>query len=167
MSSSSDEQKRTHVRAAKPSEYPKVTRVLVRAYAKDPSNNWYGGVSELVDDIDNRYPSPMAKRTLHNLEVFQAALLKATALIGGLVDVAIVPSETDDNGEEVAAVAMWLPPGKKTDFGPITIVRSGLFKMLAGWGLGSVKVGSSRPTCVRSAVLLPGLVSACNRSGLQ
>ena len=57
----SSEPAQPYVRVAKLSEYAEATRVLTRAFAKDPAMNWYGNVREMVDDIDN--PGPTAKRT--------------------------------------------------------------------------------------------------------
>ena len=48
----SSETPQPYVRVAKPSEYAEATRVLTRAFAKDPAMNWYGNVREMVDDID-------------------------------------------------------------------------------------------------------------------
>ncbi|KAI0788120.1 hypothetical protein C8Q74DRAFT_1411002 [Fomes fomentarius] len=130
-----------YVRIAQPSEHSDVTRVLTRAFAKDPAMNWYGCVPEAVNDLDN--PTRTAKRTMRNLQWFQEALVKATNLVDGYVTVAIIPrSEEAGDGqkegkerspesykkEEIVGVAMWLPPGKTLDMGPITIIRSGLLK---------------------------------------
>ncbi|KAI0749959.1 hypothetical protein C8Q80DRAFT_1314396 [Daedaleopsis nitida] len=140
---SSSKPRNAYVRLAKPSEYPNAIRVLTRAFAKDPAMNWYGCVPAMVDDIDS--PSDTARRTMRNLSWFQAALVKATILIDGYVTVAVVPradggegQQGQDKGnsaadleagqEEIAGVALWLPPGKTMDVGPITVLRSGLLK---------------------------------------
>ena len=165
----STNQARGYVRAATPSEYAEATRVLVRSFAKDPAMNWYGGVTEMVDDIDN--PSPTSKRTLRNLESFQGGLLEATALVGGSVDIALVPcpesgKENGERKEEIAGVALWLPPGKTTDFSPFTILRSGLPRILAGWGLGAVKVRSSLAFMKRTMVFMNlAMYSECCPTG--
>ena len=151
----SSEPAQPYVRVAKPSEYAEATRVLTRAFAKDPAMNWYGNVREMVDDIDN--PGPTAKRTMRNLQWFQAAILRATVLVQGVVTVAVIPRAEQQDGqeqgqgagqegektvgeEEIVGVALWLPPGKTMDMGPITTVRSGLPKVMVGWGLVGVKV---------------------------
>ena len=121
--------------------------------------NWYGCLPKMVDDIDS--PSPVDKRSMRNLTWFQAALVKATVLVDGFVTVAVIPRELnegadktatpdeqqeDRNGresdEDIVGVALWLPPGKTLDMGPITMLRSGIFKVLFGWGLTGVKVWS-------------------------
>ncbi|RDX44026.1 hypothetical protein OH76DRAFT_1409523 [Lentinus brumalis] len=89
---------------------------------------------------------------MRNLSWFQEALLKLTVLVGGVVTVVVVPrtDAKDEAGastikdkekpdEEVVAVCLWLPPGKTLDVGPITVFRSGLLKVLRGWGFGGVK----------------------------
>lgn len=142
-----------YVRIAQPSERSDATRVLTRAFAKDPAMNWYGCVPEVVNDLDN--PTRTAKRTMRNLQWFQEALVKATILVDGYVTVAVIPcsegagvgqkegkerGREEDKKEEIVGVALWLPPGKTLDMGPITILRSGLLKVLVGWGFTGVKV---------------------------
>ncbi|RPD54351.1 hypothetical protein L226DRAFT_494445 [Lentinus tigrinus ALCF2SS1-7] len=140
-----------YVRLARPNEYAAVTRVLTRAFAKDPAMNWYGCVTALVDDIDS--PTPKAERTMQNLSWFQEALVRATILVGGVVTVVAIPQSggqvetlnghgskgTETSNEEIVAVSLWLPPGKTLDMGPITVFRSGILKVLRGWGLKGVK----------------------------
>ena len=132
--------------------------------------NWYGCLPKMVDDIDS--PSPVDKRSMRNLTWFQAALVKATVLVDGFVTVAVIPRELnegadktatpdeqqeDRNGresdEDIVGVALWLPPGKTLDMGPITMLRSGIFKVLFGWGLTGVKVWSLLAYCIVSAFL--------------
>ena len=146
-----------YVRLARSSEYADVARVLTRAFAKDPAMNWYGCVTELVDDVNS--PSPKAKRTMRNLNWFQEAMVKATVLVGGIVTVVAIPrsDSEDDSGkndpkqesqsksaetakEEIVATSLWLPPGKTLDMGPMTVIRSGIMKVLMGWGIEGVKV---------------------------
>ncbi|RPD54330.1 hypothetical protein L227DRAFT_616266 [Lentinus tigrinus ALCF2SS1-6] len=138
-----------YVRLAKPSEYAEVTRVLTRAFAKDPAMNWYAGATEVVDDIDHL--TRTAKRHMRHLSWFQEALVRMTVLVKGIVTVVVVPrpdgkeaqkSASKDNTiskEEVAAVCLWLPPGKTLDIGLVTVLRSGVLKVLKGWGLKGVK----------------------------
>lgn len=139
-----------YVRLARPSEVPAITRVLTRAFAKDPAMNWYGCVPELVPDCESQTPS--AQRSMRNLSWFQSAILKSTVLVKGLVTVVVVPSvedgedaeqesnrDTVEAREEVVAVALWLPPGKTLDMGPVTFLRSGIMKVIQGWGLTGAK----------------------------
>ncbi|TFK91590.1 hypothetical protein K466DRAFT_482487 [Polyporus arcularius HHB13444] len=139
-----------YVRVAKPSDNAAVTRVLTRAFAKDPAMNWYGGVTKLVEDIDS--PLPKDARTMRNLSWFQEALVRLTVVVEGVVTVVAIP-RTDNKAtpqadttkgedtpdEEIVAVSLWLPPGKTLDVGPVTVFRSGLLKVLTGWGYGGVK----------------------------
>lgn len=140
-----------YVRLARPSEFPAITRVLTRAFAKDPAMNWYGCVPELVPDCESQTPS--AQRSMRNLSWFQSAILKSTVLVKGLVTIVVVPSvedgedaeqelnrDTVEAREEVVAVALWLPPGKTLDMGPVTFLRSGIMKVIQGWGLTGAKV---------------------------
>ena len=105
------------------------------------------------------------------LESFQGGLLEATALVGGSVDVALVPcpesgKENGERKEEIAGVALWLPPGKTTDFSPFTILRSGLPRILAGCGLGAVKVRSSLAFMKRTMVFMQlSMYSECCATG--
>lgn len=150
---SSNKHPGAYVRLAKPSEYAEATRVLTRAFAKDPAMNWYGCATEIVDDVNN--PSPTAKRHLQHLSWFQGALVKMTVLIKGVVTVVVIPrpdgkqegqprntedKENSESKEEIVAVCMWLPPGKTLDVGPVTVFRSGVLKVLRGWGAKGVKV---------------------------
>ncbi|RDX42374.1 hypothetical protein OH76DRAFT_1362923 [Lentinus brumalis] len=139
-----------YVRVAKPSDNAAVTRVLTRAFAKDPAMNWYGGVTKLVEDINS--PSPTDARSMRNLSWFQEALVRLTVLVDGVVTVVAIPrtdtkanppagttTGEDTPDEEIVAVSLWLPPGKTLDVGPVTVFRSGLLKVLTGWGYGGVK----------------------------
>ena len=151
-----------YVRFAKASEFAAVTRVLTCAFAQDPAMNWYGCVAEMVDDVDT--PSPSSRRTMRNLHWFQTAIAKATELAHGVVTVVAIPRtsnsveaavvennaeaiEESDN-EEIVAVALWLPPGQTMDMGPLTVLRSGILKVLFGWGFTGVKVFSLRRSVV-------------------
>lgn len=162
---SSTEQPGAYVRLAKPSEYAEVTRVLTRAFAKDPAMNWYGGATKVVDDVDN--PTPEDKRHMRHLSWFQEALVRATVLVNGVVTVVVVPrpdgveiggknagKSKETSNEEIVAVCMWLPPGKTLDLGLITVFRSGVLKVLKGWGMGGVKVSPMVVIFVRLMSLL-------------
>ncbi|TBU42596.1 hypothetical protein BD309DRAFT_895989 [Dichomitus squalens] len=128
---------KAHVRAAVPSEMDDVARVLTRAFVNDPAMNWYGCVRELVKDLDR--PTPSERKTIRNLNWFQIALTRATLLVGGFIDVVVVPSESDVREENIVAVGIWLPPGETLDLPPMTFLRAGLLKVVWGWGLTGVK----------------------------
>ena len=132
-----------HVRAAVLEELPDVARVLTRAFVNDPAMNWYGCVPALVKDLDN--PTPSEQKTIRNLNWFQVALAKATFLVGGYIDVAVVPvsAETEDRKEEIVAAALWLPPGVTLDLPPLMLIRAGLLKVIRGWGLTGAKASPS------------------------
>ncbi|KAI1783887.1 hypothetical protein LXA43DRAFT_292401 [Ganoderma leucocontextum] len=127
------------VRDALPEELPDVARVLTRAFVNDPAMNWYGCVPELVKDLDN--PTPSEQKTIRNLNWFQTALTKSTFIVGGFVDVVVVPApaESQDGKEEIVAVAVWLPPGVTLDLPPMTFLRAGILKVIRGWGLTGAK----------------------------
>ncbi|RPD54357.1 hypothetical protein L226DRAFT_616935 [Lentinus tigrinus ALCF2SS1-7] len=115
--------------------------------------NWYGCVTALVDNIDS--PTPKAERTMRTLSWFQEALVRATILVEGVVTVVVIPQSagkaedhdgrgstegtSETSNEEIAAASLWLPPGKTLDMGPRTVIRSGVLKVLWGWGVKGVK----------------------------
>ena len=147
-----------YVRLAHLSEREAVVRVLTRAFATDPLMNWFGGVTEPVDDIDA--PTPAADRSMRNLARLQDALVRAVCLINGVVAVAVAPrskadttgrEQTDGEGEKMAAgiegakeevvgVALWLPPGQTLDMSLLTFLRAGIVRVLFGLGPFGVKV---------------------------
>ena len=137
-----------YVRLASPSEYKAAARVLTRAFARDPAMNWYGCVKEMVPSCDST--EPHAVRTMKRLRYFQTATVKLTHLLGGLVTVAVIPpnrdsksdhKDGDSGGEEtIIGVSLWIRPGQTMDIGPWTILRSGMYKVLWGWGIEGVKV---------------------------
>ncbi|PIL32200.1 hypothetical protein GSI_05445 [Ganoderma sinense ZZ0214-1] len=140
MSSDSGRHPDARVRAALPNELEDVARVLTRAFVNDPAMNWFGGVKELVKDLDN--PGTRSEqKTVRNQLWFQRAAVKTTFLINGFVDVVVIPgsSECQDGKEEIVAVAIWFPPGESLDLPPMTFVRAGLLKVICGWGLTSSK----------------------------
>lgn len=176
MGTSQDER---HVRIATPREFVEVAWVLARAFAHDPCLNWFGHVKQMLPtEIDNYNAlPPNAKSTLKKLYAFQYALVRATALSGGIVTVAVVPSteqeQTRDGApkkEVIAGATLWLKPGQTLDFTLGTVIRSGLFKVPFAWGLTGAKV--SRPPCEREIWSLRSIcyvatssrVLACSRT---
>lgn len=137
------------VRAALPSELPDVARVLTRAFVNDPAMNWFGGVKELVRDLDNP-ATPSEQKTVRNQNWFQTAAVKATFLVNGFVDVVVIPAADPSEGnnrtgkEEIVAVGIWFPPGASLDLPPVTFIRAGLLKVIRGWGLAGGKVSVPR-----------------------
>ena len=132
---------RARVRAAAPSELGDVARVLTRAFVNDPAMNWYGCVNELVQDLD--HPTPSEQKTIRNLHWFQTALTRATLLVGGFIDVVVIPSGDGDGKEEIVAVGIWLPPGETLDLSPMTFLRAGLLKVILGVGFTGAKASSA------------------------
>ncbi|KAK7033657.1 hypothetical protein VNI00_012657 [Paramarasmius palmivorus] len=130
-----------YVRVAEPHEYPEVIDMLTRAFARDPSMNWFGGVKELVptynDQPDQDKYSPATKQTLKNLRAFQNTLVRGSTLQGGFVTVVVIP--TDSGGETIAAATVWLKPGQAMDFPISTVLRSGVLKVLFRWGVSGCK----------------------------
>ena len=127
------------VRAALPAELEDVARVLTRAFVNDPAMNWFGGVKDLVGDLDNP-ATASEQKTVRNQNWFQRAAVKATFLIDGFVDVVVIPGSSGK--EEIVAVAIWFPPGESLDLPPTTFVRAGMLKVIWGWGLTSTKVSA-------------------------
>ena len=148
-----------YVRLAQLSELPAITRVLTRAFARDPDMNWCGSAPQLVADVDS--PTPSEQTTMRNLSWYQSALCKAIFLDGGVITVVAIPFDDKppmDNkageydrlegpleaaaDEQIAAVSLWMPPGRVPDMGPITFLRCGMLQVMRGWGLTGLKVGS-------------------------
>ncbi|KAL5513581.1 hypothetical protein ACEPAH_3980 [Sanghuangporus vaninii] len=136
-----------YVRLANPSEHKAAARVLTRAFARDPAMNWYGCVKEMVPDCNSS--EPHAVQTIERLHCFQTAILKLTHLLGGVITVAVIPQngnseddQTKDNSggqEKIVGVTLWLKPGQSLDFGLGILIRSGIYKVLYGWGIEGVK----------------------------
>ncbi len=140
--------------------------------------NWYGGVTQLVEDIDS--PSPKDARSMRNLSWFQEALVRLTVLVEGAVTVVAIP-RTDNkahaqgcisegeatSSEDIVAVSLWLPPGKTLDVGPVTVFRSGLLKVLRGWGFGGVTVSRCNSVHAEYVVIHMSAVSVCYSTSRQ
>ncbi|KAL5536456.1 hypothetical protein ACEPAF_278 [Sanghuangporus sanghuang] len=136
-----------YVRLAHPSELGEVVRVLTRAFSRDPALNWYGCVKKMVPDCDSQ--EPHAVRTMKRLHNFQTATVKLTHLLGGVITVAVIPQNDSSGGdqtkgnlggqEKIVGVALWLKPGQTLDFGLSILIRSGMYKILYGWGVEGVK----------------------------
>lgn len=140
---------KAYVREADPEEYDEVAWVLARAYARDPCMNWYGCVKELfpAEQVTADYKNIPKKhrRTLKNICIFEKALMRATVLSGGLVTVSVLEGEAGgtkatDRREVITGAAIWLKPGQPMDFSTVTILRSGLWKVLRIWGFTGFKV---------------------------
>ena len=141
-----------YVRIAEPHEYEEVAWVLARAFARDPAMSWYGCIKEMfprhqdISDYDN-LPAK-AKATLRNLHIFQSALVHATILSGGFITIAVLLNEdgesqpTGRSSERIAGATLWLKPGQTLDFPVMTIIRSGIWRVLLAWGFTGCKVSS-------------------------
>lgn len=149
--SSSPRQPDVYVREAQPHEFEEAAWVLTRGFMRDPATNWYGSVKQMVPvdaDISNYKALPKhAKATIKGLHAFQTMLIRATVLSGGLIMVAVIPNKQNGEtnkkgGETIAGVTTWLKPGQTLDFPVMTIIRSGVFKVLRAWGLTGAKVSS-------------------------
>jgi hypothetical protein len=144
-----------YVRLAKPSEIPALVDVYARAFARDPSMNWFGGVRELVsvdyqkgngdeEGKDDKETSA-ARRTVEALRDFQLVLVKMTKILGLIV---VVVEKTEGGGgentgeaeERIVGGALWLPPGTSMDPSPLTFVRISPWRTIWSWGLGGLKV---------------------------
>ena len=138
------------VRPMKPSEMPIVVELLTNSFINDPTMNFYGYVPSLVKDP--AHPTHSEQDTISNLRVFQDAMTKVIQLVGGAIDVVVVPSAVhpldkqrgEQRAENIVAVAQWLPPGVTLEFTLSTVLRAGIHKVAFAWGLGGMKVSSSR-----------------------
>ena len=155
-----------YVREARPGDMHAVIACLTRAFATCPPMNWWGSVGQLVADVDAQDAS--TRRTMRNLGHFQALTAKGMVLSQGVVTVVVVPADescpeeakvnapaTAEKGskkaagakkERVVATALWLPPGKTLDLGPVFLLRAGIHRLVLGWGLAGLKVGLASPS---------------------
>lgn len=143
-----------YVRIAEPHEYSEAAWIFTRGFARDPCMNWFGGVKEMVPaykdepDYEAHPAAAAANRTLKNLHAFQCATIKITIRCGGYMTVAVIPKEErtgletgkESSGELIVGATLWLKPGQTLDLPLSAVIRSGLWKVLRGWGLGGVKV---------------------------
>ncbi len=138
-----------YVRPARPSDGPVITDILTRAFLNDPAMSYYGVVTALVKDPAN--PTPSEQKNIHALRVFQGVLLKTPILVGGNVDVMVIPSDPgsssskrndgeEESKEQIIGASLWLPPGVTLDISLWTLLRAGAWKVAFTWGLTSVKV---------------------------
>lgn len=139
-----------YIREALPTELETITiaRLLTRAFAQDPSMNWFGSVSRLVPvpSTDDMKATPLWRlpKELELLYYFMNAYIVSVHLSGGHITVAVRPEP--DGSEKIVSVAAWFPPGAKID-NPIIILKSkqhrtlfGSWRRPGGWGLRGLKV---------------------------
>ncbi|KAK0185250.1 hypothetical protein F5146DRAFT_200286 [Armillaria mellea] len=127
------------VRDATKEDVEAATTVLTRAYLNDPALNWFGCVKKqnAATDIDS--PLPGVQRTIKNLGCFQRCLVAVTMLVGGVVTLAVIPSQGDGKGEKVVGVAVWLQPGQTFDMPLGKLLKAGAWSVLKGWGIRGLK----------------------------
>jgi len=143
-----------YVRLAKPSEIPALVDVYARAFARDPSMNWFGGVRELVSvdyqkgngdsEGEDDKETSAARRTVEALRDFQLVVVKMAKILGLIV---VVVEKTEGGGgentgeaeERIVGGALWLPPGTSMDPSPLTLVRISPWRTIWSWGLGGLK----------------------------
>ncbi|KAK0222528.1 hypothetical protein EDD85DRAFT_258835 [Armillaria nabsnona] len=120
------------VRVATKEDVESATTVLTRAFLNDPALNWFGCVKKqnAATDIDSSVPG--VQQTIKNLRRFQRFMVTVTMLVGGVVTLAVVPSQGDGKEEEVVGVAVWLQPGQTSD-----IPLGKLWCMVSAEGLGN------------------------------
>ncbi|KAK0235606.1 hypothetical protein EDD85DRAFT_771483 [Armillaria nabsnona] len=73
---------------------------------------------------------------MENLRRFQSCVVHATINAGGIITLALVPKSGGESGEQIIAVALWMTPGKTFDLSFSTLIKSGAFLVLMGWGYG-------------------------------
>ncbi|KAK0436532.1 hypothetical protein EV421DRAFT_1831077 [Armillaria borealis] len=127
------------VRVATKEDVEAATTVLTRAYLNDPALNWFGCVKKqnAVTDIDS--PVPGVQQTIKNLRRFQRCLVTVTMLVGGVVTLAVVPSQGDGTGKKIVGVAVWLQPGQTFDMPLGKLLKAGAWSVLKGWGIRGLK----------------------------
>ncbi|KAK0235600.1 hypothetical protein EDD85DRAFT_791071 [Armillaria nabsnona] len=99
------------VRLATKADYEEVATLLTRAFANDSAMNWWGGVKK--------------ETALTNLNKLDAGMKKNNGK---------PPSSGGESEEQIIAVALWMTPGKTFDLSFSTLIKSGAFLVLMGWG---------------------------------
>lgn len=127
------------VRVATREDVEAATTVLTRAYLNDPALNWFGCVKnqDAANDIDS--PVPGVQQTIKNLRNFQRCLVTVAMLVGGVVTLAVVPSQGDGKGEKIVGVSVWLQPGQTFDVPLGKLLKAGAWSVLKGWGVRGLK----------------------------
>ncbi|KAK0479571.1 hypothetical protein IW261DRAFT_1336365 [Armillaria novae-zelandiae] len=127
------------VRVAAREDVEAAASVLTRAYLNDAALNWFGCVKKqnAATDIDS--PVPGVQQTIKNLRCFQRSLVTITMLVGGVVTLAVVPSQDDGKGEKIVGVAVWLQPGQTLDMPLDKLLKAGAWSVLKGWGIRGFK----------------------------
>ncbi|SJK99788.1 uncharacterized protein ARMOST_03099 [Armillaria ostoyae] len=126
------------VRLATEGDYEEGATLLTRAFANDPAMNWWGGAKkETAVTNFNKLDTGM-KKTMENLRRFQSCVVHATINAGGIITLALVP-KSGEEGERIVAVALWMTPGKTFDLPFSTLIKSGAFSVLMGWGVRGLK----------------------------
>ncbi len=128
------------VRVATKEDVEAAATVLTRAFLNDPSLNWFGCVKKQNAATDINSPVPGVQQTIKNLRRFQRFMVTVTMLVGGVVTLAVVPSQGDGKEEEVVGVAVWLQPGQTSDIPLGKLLKAGVWSVLKGWGIRGLKV---------------------------
>ncbi|PBL03947.1 hypothetical protein ARMGADRAFT_910758 [Armillaria gallica] len=76
---------------------------------------------------------------MENLRRFQRCVVHATINAGGIITLALAPKNGGDSEEQIIAVALWMTPGKTFDLPFSTLIKSGAFSVLMGWGVRGLK----------------------------
>ncbi|KAK0203318.1 hypothetical protein DFS33DRAFT_784927 [Desarmillaria ectypa] len=126
------------VRIATRDDVETAATVLMRAFSNDPAMNWWGCVKRENEVTECNSPSPPMVQTMKRLLNFQRCLVKITMLVGGIVTLAVVPS-SDEKGERVVAVSLWLKPGQTFDLPLTTLLKAGAWSVAMGWGICGLK----------------------------
>ena len=137
------------VRAMEPTELPHIIDLFTRAFINDPTMCYYGHVPALVQDP--AHPTSSEEKTIRDLHAFWAFMVKIPQLLGGNIDVVVIPSTNGSpeksqgsaSTEEIVAAALWLPPGTTLDFTLSTALRGGFHKVAFAWGFTGLKVCSN------------------------
>ncbi|KAG7441824.1 uncharacterized protein BT62DRAFT_907256 [Guyanagaster necrorhizus] len=126
------------VRIATGDDVETATTVLTRAFCNDPAMNWLECVKRENKVTDCNSTSPPILQTMERLRRFQRCIVKITMLVGGVVTLAVVPS-SDEKGERVVAVSLWLKPGQTYDLPLRKALKAGAWPVAMGWGIRGLK----------------------------
>ncbi|KAF8970636.1 hypothetical protein BDZ97DRAFT_1948750 [Flammula alnicola] len=112
--------KNAYIRAARPRDFERISDVGVLSLIDDPLLTYFGCTTSV------------------SLKSYIQFILHSSWQVGGVIDMVCVPSTDpeDDEGEKIAAVAIWLPPSKRvTAWNMYTLIRSGILSITQSLGV--------------------------------
>ncbi|KAF8994888.1 hypothetical protein BDQ17DRAFT_1046137 [Cyathus striatus] len=123
------------VREARLEDFEAIVDVAEDAFLQDPLINYFGSATQL-----HEHGTEGSKMVRDNM----AWMYRSCISVGGRTTVAVIPATTNEDGsqtkEQIAAIAMWLPPNQRISvLGALTTWGSGLFQIVRNWGWSGIK----------------------------